>query len=68
MMKIVETDDKTYVYKALAIAPPCLKCHADASKMDKKILNEIDERYPHDKAKGFALGDFRGAMVVEIEK
>jgi hypothetical protein len=68
MMKIVETDDKTYVYKAIAVAPPCLKCHADASKINKNILNEINKNFPHDKATGFKLGDFRGAMVVEIEK
>lgn len=68
MMKIVETDDKTYVYKAIAVAPPCLKCHAEASKIDKNVLNEINKKFPHDKAKGFKLGDFRGAMVVEIKK
>jgi hypothetical protein len=68
MMKIVETDDKIYVYKAIAVAPPCLKCHADASKISKNILNEINKKFPHDKATGFKLGDFRGAMVVEIEK
>ncbi len=68
MMKIVEDDKKTYVYKALAVGKPCLKCHGDVAKMDKNILGKIDERFPYDRAKDFALGDFRGAIVVEINK
>ncbi len=68
MMKIVETDKKTYVYKALAVGKPCLKCHGDVAKMDKNILGKIDERFPYDRARNFALGDFRGAIVVEINK
>ncbi len=68
MMKIVETDKKTYVYKALAVGTPCLKCHGDIAKMDKNILGKIDERFPYDRARNFALGDFRGAIVVEINK
>ena len=68
MMKIVEDDKKTYVYKALAVGKPCLKCHGDVTKMDKNILGKIDERFPYDRARNFALGDFRGAMVVEINK
>jgi len=68
MMKIVETDKKTYVYKALAVGKPCLKCHGDIAKMDKNILGKIDERFPYDRARNFALGNFRGAIVVEINK
>ncbi len=68
MMKIVEDDKKTYVYKAIAVGKPCLKCHGDVAKMDKDILNKIDARFPYDRAKNFAQGDFRGAMVVEINK
>jgi hypothetical protein len=68
MMKIVEDTKKTYVYKALAVGKPCLKCHGDVAKMDKNILGKIDERFPYDRARNFALGDFRGAIVVEINK
>jgi len=68
MMKIVQTDKKTNEYKALAVGKPCLKCHGDVAKMDKNILGKIDERFPYDRARNFALGDFRGAIVVEINK
>lgn len=68
MMKIVQTDKKTYVYKALAVGKPCLKCHGDVSKMDKNILDKINQRFPYDRARNFVLGDFRGAIVVEINK
>ena len=68
MMKIVEDDKKTYVYKAIAVGKPCLKCHGDMAKMDKNILGKINEKFPYDRAMNFALGDFRGAIVVEINK
>lgn len=68
LTKVIKTDEKTYVYKALAVGKPCLKCHGDISKMDSKIVNEINKNFPYDRARNFALGDFRGAIVVEIEK
>ncbi len=68
VMQTVETEDKYYVYKALAVGKPCLKCHGDTAKIDDKILSRIDKRFPHDKARNFAKGDFRGAIVAEIEK
>ena len=66
LAKVVKTDEKTYVYKALAVGKPCLKCHGDISKMDSDILSQIDKNFPYDRARNFALGDFRGAIVVEI--
>lgn len=67
LTKIVQTKDTTYVYKALGVGKPCLKCHGDVNKMDKDILSQIDKNFPYDRAKNFALGDFRGAIVVEIQ-
>jgi hypothetical protein len=68
LSKTVQTAQKTYVYKALGTGKPCLTCHGDAQTMKKDIVDAIDANFPHDRAKNFALGDFRGALVVEIEK
>jgi hypothetical protein len=68
LSKVVQTKQKTYVYKALGTGKPCLTCHGDVQTMQKDIVDAIDANFPHDRAKNFALGDFRGALVVEIEK
>ncbi|MGM0623705.1 MAG: Tll0287-like domain-containing protein [Campylobacterota bacterium] len=68
LAKVVQSDDTTYVYKALGVGKSCTKCHGDVNKMDKDILSQIDKNFPYDKARNFAQGDFRGAIVVEIKK
>ena len=68
LAKKIETEDVTYVYKALSVGKSCTKCHGDVNKMDKDILSQIDKNFPYDKARNFAQGDFRGAIVVEIKK
>lgn len=68
MMKVVETKEKYFVYKALGVGKPCLKCHGDVNKIDSRILNVLNENYPYDRARNFKLGEFRGAIVAEIEK
>jgi len=45
----------------------CLKCHGDITK-NKKLSGYLDKAYPHDKARGYKLGDLRGAVVVTIKK
>ncbi|MFP4331689.1 MAG: DUF3365 domain-containing protein [Campylobacterales bacterium] len=68
MTKVVETDEKTYVYKALGVGKGCLKCHGDVNNIDKEILSIIDKHYPNDRARNFNKGELRGAIVAEIKK
>lgn len=68
MMKMVEDEKTIYVYKALGVGQPCLKCHGDVATMDKNIVEKIDNKFPYDRARNFVLGDFRGAIVAEIKK
>ncbi len=42
----------------------CLTCHGEAIAPDIKA--EIDRYYPDDQARGFALGDLRGAFTVTV--
>lgn len=64
---LVEHEGKSYkYYKPLVIKQEaCLKCHGDISK-NPELDTFMKEHYPFDKAKGYKMGDLRGAMVVEI--
>ncbi len=54
-------------YKPLLINKKvCLKCHGDVKDIDLK--RAIATRYPIDNAMGYKMGDFRGAVIVTIDK
>lgn len=48
--------------KAIATGEPCLACHG--KNVEPSLAAVIDVRYPHDQARGFALGELRGAFTV----
>jgi hypothetical protein len=54
---------------AIAIAEPCLAC--DGKNVKPSLAAAIDVRYQRDQARGFAVGELRGAFTlrrtVEIE-
>jgi hypothetical protein len=52
--------------KAIPTKEVCLKCHG--SKIDPKVVVKLDELYPEDKARGYQLGDIRGAFYVTMPK
>jgi len=62
--EIVETEGKKQFrfVKAMPTGKLCLKCHGE--KIDAKVEAKLAELYPDDKARGFKLGDLRGAFVV----
>ncbi|MBM3962748.1 MAG: DUF3365 domain-containing protein [Planctomycetes bacterium] len=43
----------------------CLLCHGPKVGMTGEMQQALAARYPHDDAFGYALGDLRGAVVVE---
>jgi hypothetical protein len=58
-------DDGRFVYAApISTQPVCLTCHGAAIADDVKAA--IAARYPKDEATGFAEGDLRGAVWVEL--
>lgn len=60
---IEHNGDKIFRYmKAIPTGEVCLKCHGD--NIAPPLANKINELYPADKAKGFMLGDIRGAFSV----
>jgi BRCT domain type II-containing protein len=40
----------------------CLKCHGSETEIDRAALEKIQVVYPDDKAKGYKMGDVRGAF------
>ncbi len=48
--------------KAIPTGGVCLTCHG--SDLDPELAAALDVRYPDDRARGFAVGDIRGAFTV----
>jgi hypothetical protein len=48
--------------KAIPTAPLCLTCHG--TDIDADVLAIIDDYYPDDQARNFAVGDIRGAFTI----
>ena len=48
--------------KAIPTQKPCLKCHA--ATVDPAVEAKLQKLYPEDKARGFSLGDIRGAFTL----
>lgn len=46
--------------KAVPVAPLCLACHGDA--VTEEVAARLDEHYPNDQARGYQLGQLRGAF------
>ena len=62
--EVVETGDgKQYRFmKAIPTGDVCLACHGDAITPD--VTAALDEAYPEDQARGYQLGDIRGAFTL----
>jgi hypothetical protein len=51
--------------KAVAIKKPCLSCHGTEEQIAPSVRTILKERYPHDAATGYKLGDLRGAISIK---
>jgi len=69
-MKQSETVDEagTSYYrfmKPLAVQPVCLKCHGSNEQIPEMVSAELDKQYPFDQARGYKIGDLRGAISIK---
>jgi len=48
--------------KAIPTGKICLKCHG--AKLDPAVAQTLEQFYPQDKARGFRVGDIRGAFTI----
>ncbi len=43
----------------------CLVCHGEREAIPAEVRDALAQRYPDDQAVGYAVGDLRGALIVE---
>lgn len=65
---VEEGGDKYFRFmKGIVMPPPeklpCLKCHGES--IDAKTAATLDQLYPEDKARGYKVGDVRGAFTLK---
>ncbi len=61
-----EPDGKVFRYmKAVAVKQPCLACHGTEEQIAPSVRAILKERYPHDMASGYKIGDLRGAISIK---
>lgn len=58
----VAEDGSARYMKGIVLAPLCVTCHGTSLAPDLQAT--LDEQYPHDRARGYAVGDLRGAFTV----
>ena len=56
-------DGQFRMMKGIATGEPCLACHG--KNIQPSLAEVIDLRYPEDAARGFALGELRGAFTLQ---
>lgn len=59
----IAADGSARYLKAILTQPACLSCHGAVRAPEVKAA--IARHYPNDQATGFAVGDLRGAFVIE---
>lgn len=63
---VAEGDVKYFRFmKPLGVKPLCQSCHGPADKIPDAVQTVLDERYPHDRAVGYDVGDLRGAVSIK---
>ncbi len=61
-------EDVARFYRPLMIQEVCLNCHGDPASFSPELTQALAERYPDDQGTGYALGDFRGVIRVDIAR
>ena len=64
----VDLGDKLGVMKPIVHNARCASCHGRPDKFSTAIRTELEDRYPSDRATGFAEGEIRGWYWVEMPK
>ena len=64
----VDLGGKVGVLLPITVGSACLGCHGPASSLQPTVKEAIAARYPADRAVGYAEGDFRGFLWVEVAK
>ena len=50
----------------IRLQPQCVQCHGKPEELSTEVRAALLDRYPDDRATGFAAGDLRGWFWVEV--
>lgn len=56
---------RAQVIKPIAVEGPCVVCHGPTEAIAPEVRELLEQRYPRDRAVGYAAGDLRGALWAE---
>ena len=65
--EVVDESGKAYFryMKPLAVQPVCLACHGSDEQIPDGVKAALDTAYPHDQARGYKVGELRGAVSIK---
>ncbi|MGQ9644232.1 MAG: Tll0287-like domain-containing protein [Ignavibacterium sp.] len=66
-VEIIEENgvSKVRYMKPIFVQPECLSCHGTEEQISPQVKEVINKIYPDDKAKGYKMGDLRGAVSIQ---
>ena len=63
---VTEPQGRYFRYmKAIAVQPLCLVCHGTPEMIAPGVMERLEADYPHDRARGYTVGQIRGAVAVK---
>jgi hypothetical protein len=68
VIRVVERggERSLHLLRPIRIQPPCLACHGEPAAIAPEVRQILAERYPGDRAVGYAAGQLRGAISVRV--
>jgi hypothetical protein len=67
-LAVVDLGDRLGLLRPVGVMPACTRCHGAVDGIDQDVRAALASGYPEDRATGFAPGDLRGFVWVEIGK
>lgn len=64
----VDLGDRIGLLRPIGFRAACAGCHGPRERLAPAVLEELEDRYPNDRAVGFKEGDIRGWFWVEVPK
>ncbi|MEO8077641.1 MAG: DUF3365 domain-containing protein [Acidobacteriota bacterium] len=64
----LDLGERIGVLRPIAMRPVCASCHAAPERISAQVKDVLTDRYPRDRAVGFASGEIRGWYWMEIPK
>lgn len=69
VVEVIRGADGSYqlqYLRPILVEPRCLPCHGDPDTFSPDVRQVLAQRYPEDRATGYAAGDLRGAISVRV--